>query len=70
MKACRADILPAATLRAFRDAAAAGKVGEARTWLPATPAWQHTVQVLWRRLWFAGLRVYRLGQRRCQPEAS
>ena len=59
MKTCRAEILPEATLRAFRQAAAAAKAGEARTWLPATPPWRHSLRVLGRRLRFAGLRAYR-----------
>ena len=60
MTTSRAGILPEATLRAFREAAAAGNVGQARTWLPATPAWQRTLQIFWRRLWFAARRSYRL----------
>ena len=70
MTAGHVDILPEATLRAFREAAAAAKPGEARTWLPATAPWRHTLEVFGRRLWFAGLRAYRLRQRRSQPEAS
>ncbi len=52
-------ILPEATLRAFRQAAAAARAGEARTWLPATPRWRRSLQVLARRLRFAGRRAYR-----------
>ena len=70
MTAGHADILPEATLRAFREAAAAAKPGEARTWLPATTPWRHRLRVFGRRLWFAGLRAYRLRQRCCQSEAS
>jgi hypothetical protein len=70
MTAGHAEILPAATLRAFREAAAAAKPGEARTWLRATAPWRYALLVLGRRLWFAGLRVCRLGQRRCQAEAA
>ena len=70
MTAGHADILPEATLRAFREAAAAAKPGEARTWLPATtPCAGHRLQVLGRRLWFAGLRAYRLRQRCCQARS-
>ena len=70
MTAGDANILPEATLRAFREAAAAAKPSEARTWLPARAPWQHPLQVFGRRLWCAGARAFRLGQRGCQPEAS
>ena len=54
MTASHAEILPEATLRAFREAAAAAKPGEARTWLPETAPWRHALQVFGRRLRFAG----------------
>ena len=69
MTASHVEILPEATLRAFREAAAAAKPGEARTWLPETTPWRHALRVFGRRLRFAGGRAWGLGQRRRQPQA-
>jgi hypothetical protein len=54
MKACHADILPVATLRAMREAAAASGAGDARTWLPTTPLWRRAIEFTWRQILDAG----------------
>jgi hypothetical protein len=59
MRVCRCEVLPQATLEAMRAASGASVMAQARTWLPATPAWQRTLHILWRRLWFTGRRCYR-----------